>query len=113
MFGQKKRQVIVRVQAQVPWRAHRDPETEHWVGVCDALSITASGETWDDLWEGAADAIQLLLKDLFEDGELRSFLQEAGWHLQDPLPQPTSVTPRFDVPFTLNPTESVEELLAV
>ncbi len=113
MFGKKQR-VLIRIATQVQFKVARDPQTGGWIAACDPLSITTSGETWDDLWEDAAEAIQSMLTDLFEDGQLQQFLRENGWQLRDgPFPRQTAAVPRFELPFTLNAPSSVEELLTV
>lgn len=114
MFFGKKARVLVRIETQVQFKVARDPETGGWIAACDALSITTSGETWDDLWEDAAEAIQAMLTDLFEDQELEQFLRENGWQLREgAFPHQTDTVPRFELPFTLNAPSSVEDLLTV
>lgn len=110
LFGKKKR-VLIRIGTQVQFRVARDPETGEWIGACDLLGITTSGEMWDDLWQNAADAIQLLMTDLFEEGDLEAFLRSKGWQVQGALPPPQTVTPRFELPYTFGAPTTTEELL--
>ena len=97
----RKQPVLIQIKAQIAWQAARDPQTGVWIAACPALNLNAVGDEWTDLQECAAEAMSLLLQDLFEDGELQAFLYENGWRLGSALPDPGSRV-RFDVPFSVN-----------
>lgn len=104
--------VVVQLEAtNLVWQGMRDPDTGQWIGVCNALNLNAIGDTWMDLQACAAEAITLLLLDLFEDGELDAFLREHGWRKLTPLPRPGTAQPAFDVPFSWDRAESIKELI--
>ena len=111
IFG-KPKQVTVQVQANVAWSVARDPQSGLWVGVCEPLGLNAIGETWIEFQQCAAEALGLLLVDLFEAGELDQFLRERGWSAQTPLP-PRGKRVRFDVPFKVVERSDVRELARV
>ena len=94
-------QNIVRVsgKARLPWTCGPDADSGVWVGVCPPLALTIQGETWADLMESIADALDALIKDLFEDGELEQFLKEHGWTLSKQIQQDALADSWFDVPF--------------
>lgn len=88
---------IVRINAQVLWRFGQDRATGRWVGICDLLSLTVSGDTWNEAAEGASEAMDLLFEDLIEDGEFDAFLRARGWRTVDPMPGP-HVRVKIDLP---------------
>jgi predicted RNase H-like HicB family nuclease len=91
---------IIRLDASVPWRVFRSPESESWIGVCDPLGLTSQADTWNELFEMSAEMVQVLLQDLYAEGDLPAFLIRKGWQAVGPLPQgQTSV--RFDVPLLM------------
>lgn len=95
---------VVRCEAQVAWAAFRDPDSGRWVGVCHDLNLTVEGSTWADLQIEANEALLLLLRDLFETGELDQFLTAHHWRCEPP---PHGTAPGdviFDVPATITPT---------
>ena len=71
--------VVVRIEANVQWQIFRDPASEEWIGVCQALNLNAIGETFEDFFDCANEATQLLLTELLEKGELQAFLRRQGW----------------------------------
>lgn len=80
--------MIVRfVNAQVSWRARRDPASDRWVGICDALRLTAEGETWDELLSVSSEILSALLTDLLEEGELDRFLTDMKWQPKIRIPK--------------------------
>jgi predicted RNase H-like HicB family nuclease len=95
-----KKQVLVRIDAQIVWEAIQDPRDGHWFGVCRPLNLNAVGNTWAEFQECANEAITLLLQDLLQTGELEAFLRRNHWHAAVPLPAP-GTRARFDVPFTI------------
>ena len=111
LFG-KPQQVLVQVEANLAWEVFQDPQSGRWIGVCRPLNLNAVGETWIEFQQNAAEAIQLLLTDLFEDGELDAFLRSNHWQPRTQLPAPGTAVPRFDVPFTVERKKRIQELLA-
>lgn len=89
--------MLIRIDALVPCRAIQGT-TGRWVGICDPLNITVEGDTWTEMKALTAEAIDLLLADLLETGELDRFLRDQGWTPSHP---PVAADePRFDLPFT-------------
>src|SRR6266566_553886 len=105
-----KRVVLVRIEANLAWEVFRDPETQAWVGVCQPLNLNAVGDTWGEFFESAQEAIELLLTDLLEEGELPAFLQRHGWRLESPLPK-SSARVQWDVPFGVLKRARFEDLV--
>jgi len=93
---------VIRVQAQIRWRAFRDPKSNFWVGVCDPLKLTVQGETWSVLVESISDTLQIVLHDLVKTGNFDRFMESHGWKLQSPMPANTNRL-RFDIPFEVKP----------
>lgn len=100
MFGSKKKSIVVQIEGNVNWEFTRDPETDQWFGLCQPLNLHASGETWQELVNYAAESMALLFEDLLADGELGTFLRERGWRTADGLPQPGQKVV-FDIPFSV------------
>ncbi len=91
--------VIVQVEGrgQLPWACIR-AKGGNWVAVCDPLGLTIQSDTWVNLMEDIAHALNALFVDLLRDGELDRFLRERGWRLVGPIPsKPDDAW--FDVPF--------------
>lgn len=93
------RHEVVRIDAKIAWLVAYDPATGTYVGICPPLNLNASGETFSELQQSANEAMELLLQDLFEDGELAEFLSRHGWRASE-MPAYGTV-PRFDVPVDL------------
>ena len=92
---------IVRfeVNAQIAWRVLRDRKTSNWIGVCDALKLTARGDTWEELTRSVEEIQGELFRDLFEEGALDRFLLDLGWTPLMPLPaRDAAPSLRFDIP---------------
>jgi len=106
-----KKAALVRIEADLMWEVARNPTTGRFIGVCRALNLNAVGDTWGEFQECANEAIQLLFADLFTEGELEEFLRRNGWRALGPLPAQRSVTPRFDVPFSLERRARFEDLV--
>ena len=54
---------VVHIEAEIPWRIRR-ADGDHWVGICDPLSLTVESETWAELMEDIALTLDAVLKDL-------------------------------------------------
>lgn len=92
------------IDAQIAWRALRDRKTETWVGVCDALKLTARGDTWQDLCRMIEEIQEDLFRELLAEGTLERFLSDHGWKPLVPIPArfPEGIV-RFDVPTSIVP----------
>jgi len=91
--------VRIQVNGQVAWKVARST-AGRWVGVCPELGLAMEGGTLDELYANINDAVQLLMRDLMESGELDAFLQSRGWKKQVIGPQ-KSGQPEFEVPIEL------------
>lgn len=111
MAVRKKKVVLVQVEGNVLWQVARDQTTGRFVGICRELNLNAVGDTWAEFQEGANEAMQMLLMDLFKEGELEKFLTTKGWRTLTPMPTRGSATPKFDVPFSLERKHRFEELV--
>jgi hypothetical protein len=92
---------LIRLDAKIRWAFVRD-ETGAWVGVCEALKLTACGDTWAQLCSVIEEIHNDLFIELLHEGQLEGFLRQHGWAPITPLP--LSVPPegvRFDVPVEL------------
>lgn len=98
----------ITVQGNFQWVFARDPDSDTWIGVCDALNLNAIGDSFMEFQQCANDAMQALFADLFADGELEAFLRRNGWQQFGVVPR-NGTTPRFDVPFNSRQT-SIGEL---
>ena len=110
-MGLFKKPVIVQIESNLLWEVVRDLHTGRFIGICRALNLNAVGETWAEFQEGANEAIQVLLEDLFKEGELEEFLTRNGWRTLTPLPGRGAAVPHFDVPFSLQRKDRFEELM--
>ena len=110
-MGLFKKQVMVQIESNLLWEVVRDLHTGRFIGACRALNLNAVGDTWAEFQEGANEAIQVLLEDLFKEGELQEFLARNGWRALTPLPKRGAAAPRFDVPFSLQRRDRFEELV--
>ena len=104
-------QVIkIETNGQVQWNIAKS-NAGQWIGVCRPLGLTMEGNTLEDLLTSINEAVQAVMIDLMESGELDTFLRNRGWmSMPQPMPQhPTGV--RFDIPIALLPLDSTRELL--
>lgn len=92
--------VKIQIEGQVQLRAWRDKKSGWWVGSCEALQLTASGETWAELQEDFNGALQDLFEYLLEKGKLRDYLKQRGWAMHAPVRKLKGITPRFDIPWS-------------
>jgi hypothetical protein len=92
---------VTRVQLEGPlqWRYIRSEEGP-FVAVCDALKITLESDSWSELLEDMALAIDAILKDMIATNELTEFLRGHGWTLAGPLPNRLAEI-QFEIPFEL------------
>ncbi|MGH7253641.1 MAG: hypothetical protein ACREIE_07570 [Nitrospiraceae bacterium] len=100
--------IQVEAKAQIQW-AHYRSRRGKWIAVCDPLGITLQSDKFSDLVEDMAHALNALLKDLLQEGELERFLRDRGWSLTGPTPAaPDDVW--FDVPFATRAAERDPEV---
>jgi predicted RNase H-like HicB family nuclease len=90
-------QQIIRIQGKVGWRAVRT-KGGNWVAACNPLKITLQSETWAELMEDIALALDAVLKEMLKSNELDRFLKDQGWKLLGTVPNQRQKV-RFDVPF--------------
>ena len=93
------------MNATIEWRAFRDPKTNVWIGVCDALSVTAQGDTWDELEQSIREIQNELFVSLHEEGELVQFLRDRGWSPTTSIPSSASSSHhlKLDIPTKVVP----------
>lgn len=93
----------VHIDANIGWRVYQDPQTQSWIGVCEALGQTALGDSFNDLvYEGIRSLMHELFTDLAQSNELEAFLGQHGWRLRGPMPRiGQDEQYEFDVPFHL------------
>jgi predicted RNase H-like HicB family nuclease len=94
----------VVIKGQVAWRAMQDRKSGAWVGVCDALRLTAQGDSPEDLASMIDEIMADLMLDLVRDQEFDAFLRDNGWALMQPMPR--DVPPeqlKFRVPVKIVP----------
>ncbi len=99
---------IVRfdLAAFIAWRAVRDAQTGAWVGICDALKLTAEGETWEDLNRIVAEIVNDLFVNLLQEGRLEEFLRNHGWATLGEIPRPPDHERLvFDIPSRIVPEQ--------
>ena len=86
------------IQGTVAWNFFRDPHSDNFIGVCDALRLTCFGSTLGELHEMIEDTMQTLMVGMVETGELRDFLTQKGWQMAGPLPAKIVPGLRFEIP---------------
>lgn len=89
----------IQLEGPLQWRYNRTKEGP-FVAVCDALKITLESDSWSDLLEDMALAIDAILKDMFATNDLDPFLRERGWTFAGPLPNRLAEI-QFEIPFEL------------
>ncbi|MDE2639909.1 MAG: hypothetical protein OXI03_04910 [Chloroflexota bacterium] len=103
----------VEIHGDFTWDFARNPASGLWIGFCEQLGLNADGATFEELQECMNEAITLLFRDLYEEGDLTPFLEEHGWTMsaEESTPPPKD-EPRFDVPYEQR-RRSIGELAAV
>jgi predicted RNase H-like HicB family nuclease len=93
--------ITVTIEAKnVRWRAQQNPATGFWVAACDALGVTAHGDTFAELNACMIEIVNHLLMDLLKDGEFDAFLRERGWKAKGRVPTSHELEDvRFDLPY--------------
>lgn len=76
----QKRKVI---QGQIIWIAHRDDQSGQWIGACDPIGVTTSGDTYKELVENITQVTDSVFNNLLKTGDLEEFLSLHGWKSRD------------------------------
>ena len=83
------------------WEFFHDSESDRWIAVSDTLQLTVEGKTHAEMRQMIDETTGLLLADLYESGELNTFLDDRGFRRTSmPTPSPQQRI-QFDVPFEL------------
>lgn len=90
---------MIRLDAKIQWNISQSREGR-WIGRCDPLNLSMEGTSLDELRLNIDDAVQLLLMDLLESGDLDTFLERRGWRRHGGPGRPGEA-PVFDVPIEL------------
>lgn len=94
-------QVVRFAKAQLSWRV--ESGDDGWVGVCDALKLSAQGDTWSELQSVMSEILDDMLRGLLQEGTLKQTLTDLGWVPINPIPEHMpSDGLRFDVPIVPN-----------
>lgn len=102
--------IRIEVNGNVTWRVAKSSEG-NWVAVCDPLNLTMEGASLDELHANIAEALNLLMSELLETGELETFLKNRGWRA---VPVGDQQGPmEFNVPYELlvRPLDQARALL--
>ena len=101
MFWNRSSRIVhVRIHANVEWAFAQDPDSNEWIGICRELNLNAIGDTFAEVQQGASEAMDLLFRDLFRDGQLEAFLRQRGWTVQSQTTLPKAGSaPRFDTSY--------------
>ena len=74
---------MAATKAHIQWIARECRESGHWVGECGALSIALEADSLEELRSVFDEALDLLFRDLLEEGKLVEFLVSRGWELAE------------------------------
>jgi predicted RNase H-like HicB family nuclease len=92
--------IVIKVETQLQWQVRRT-RSGSFVAVCEPLGLASEGTDQLDLWMNIQESINLVLNDLFKNGELQTFLQSKGWKTTS-LPREHASGPYpFEVPIEL------------
>jgi len=92
-----KSPVVVRVDGRVKWKILK-AKGNNWVAICDPLKLTLQADTWANLMEDIAFALDAMLKELLSSNELDRFMRDHRWKLIGQIPRHQADV-RFDLPF--------------
>jgi len=90
------------VQGQIVWRIYRDDASGQWIGVCEPIGLTASGDTYSEAVECCNQAMELMFEDLLSSGDLDEFLKLRGWKTVD-VESLEGEEGGIDAPFSIEP----------
>ena len=60
------------------WRYFRGTQSGHWIAVCDLLKQTVSGTDFPEMVACVAEAMESLIQDLLEEGDLDIYMERHG-----------------------------------
>ena len=94
---------LVRIVGHTSWKVVRNPKTGIYIGECDALNVTAQGNTRAGLLRMIDDILQTLLTDMVLEGRLEKVAREQGWQIEGELPvgRLRAKDLKFDLPFVV------------
>ncbi len=72
----QKRKVV---EGEIIWKVYRDQASGQWIGVCDPIGLTTSGDSYRELVENITQSTDSVFKDLLKTGDLDEFLSLRGW----------------------------------
>ncbi len=100
----------IRINANIGWSMKQDEATGHWIGVCPALKLTASGETHGNLIEAINESVNAIFQDLLDSGDLEEFLSLHGWSKQETCRENSeSNSVELDVPWKMLESNDLDE----
>ena len=92
--------VIVETDGPVRWHVNLTSSGQ-WIGVCEALGLTAKGKSLDDLRQSVEWSIQRLMEELTSMGEFDSFLRDRGWRGMPGVGKPPQNGAQYQIPIQL------------
>ncbi len=93
--------ILITISGHMVWKFFHDSESDRWIAVSDTLQLTVEGKTHAEMRQMIDETTGLLLADLYESGELNTFLDDRGFRPTSmPTPSPQQRI-QFDVPFEL------------
>jgi hypothetical protein len=91
---------VTFVQGTVQWQVTEQP-SGRLVAACAPLGVVLEGSDMNDLYACIKEAIQLIMTDLLNNGQLESFLIARGWRPAAALPLPGGEPISFEPPIEL------------
>ena len=67
----KKHKIVSR---EITWKVDLDEASGQWIGTCDPVGLTASGDTYNELVKAINESVDAVLQDLLKSGDLDKFL---------------------------------------
>jgi len=92
--------LVTFIQGKVQWNVS-EQESGRFVAVCEPLGVALEGNDMNDLHACIREAIQLVMTDLLNSGQLESFLLARGWRPSHALPNPGQEPVFFEPPIEL------------
>jgi hypothetical protein len=93
----KKRKVVF---GEIVFKAGRDRASGQWIGVCDPIGLTVSGDTYSELVESINESVDAVFADLLISGDLAEFLEMRGWKVAE-VNSPDGEEGGIDAPFQI------------
>lgn len=98
----------IRIRGDIAWKTFLDPKSGHWIGFCNSLKLTASGETYAELVAVMNESMNHVFKRVADAGDLEEFLKIHGWEKEE-IPGGSEMD--IDVPWTM--TEADDSQVAL